>query len=84
MKKSERAITLVLVAATSLSALFFIIKQNMNAAILCMTIMFTITNFYRSRTFKEKGHDKEAKWMRKMSIIFAVLSVLVLIVLLMA
>lgn len=84
MKKYERAIALVLVAATSFSALFFIIKQNMNAAILCMTIMFTITNFYRSRTFKEKGHDKEAKWMRKMSIIFAVLSVLVLIVLLMA
>ncbi|MEK4701435.1 hypothetical protein MKX47_18080 [Solibacillus sp. FSL R7-0668] len=82
MKKYEKAISLVLVAALSLSALFFIIKQNMDAAILSMTLMFTLTNFFRSRTFKEKGHDKEANWMRKMSIIFAVLSVLVAIVML--
>lgn len=71
-------ISLVLVAATSLSALFFIIKQNMEAAILSMTIMFTLTNFFRSRTFKEKGYEKESKWMKKMSITFAILSVVVL------
>lgn len=65
MKKYEKAISLVLVAAASLSALFFIVKQNMEAAILSMTIMFTLTNFFRSRTFKEKGHEKESKWMRK-------------------
>ncbi|MCH7323651.1 MULTISPECIES: hypothetical protein [Solibacillus] len=82
MKKYERMISLVLVAASSLSALFFIIKQNMDAAILSMTIMFTITNFFRSRTFKEKGHDKEANWMRKMSMIFAILSVLVVVIML--
>ena len=52
----------------------------MEAAILAMTIMFTFTNFYRSRTFKEKGHEKEAKWMRTMSIVFAVLSAVVLFV----
>ena len=82
MKKYEKTISLVLVAASSLSALFFIIKQNMDAAILSMTIMFTLTNFFRSRTFKQKGHDKEAKWMQRMSMIFAVLSVLVVIVML--
>lgn len=82
MKKYEKTISLVLVAASSLSALFFIIKQNMDAAILSMTIMFTITNLFRSRTFKQKGHDKEAKWMQKMSMIFAILSVLVVIVML--
>lgn len=80
MKKYEKAISLVLVAAASLSALFFIVKQNMEAAILSMTIMFTLTNFFRSRTFKEKGHEKESKWMRKMSITFAILSVVVLFV----
>ncbi|MER1958048.1 MAG: hypothetical protein ABS942_11745 [Solibacillus sp.] len=82
MKKYEKTLSLVLVAASSLSALFFIIKQNMDAAILSMTIMFTLTNFFRSRTFKQKGHDKEAKWMQRMSMIFAVLSVLVVIVML--
>lgn len=80
MKKYEKAISLVLVAAASLSALFFIVKQNMEAAILSMTIMFTLTNFFRSRSFKEKGHEKESKWMRKMSITFAILSVVVLFV----
>ncbi len=82
MKNYEKMISLVLVAASSLSALFFIIKQNMDAAILSMTIMFTLTNFFRSRTFKQKGHDKEAKWMQKMSLVFAVLSVLVVVVML--
>lgn len=82
MKKYEKTISFILVAMSSLSALFFIIKQNMDAAILSMTIMFTLTNFFRSRTFKEKGHDKEASWMRKMSLIFAVISVLVIIVML--
>lgn len=80
MKKYEKAISLVLVAAASLSALFFIVKQNMEAAILSMTIMFTLTNFFRSRTFKEKGHVKESRWMRKMSITFAILSIVVLFV----
>ncbi|MEK4626926.1 MAG: hypothetical protein ABS944_06500 [Solibacillus sp.] len=80
MKKYEKPISLILVAAASFSALFFIIKQNMEAAILSMTIMFTLTNFFRSRTFKEKGHEKESKWMKKMAITFAVLSVIVLYV----
>ena len=80
MKKYEKAVSLVLVAGASLSALFFIVKQNMEAAILSMTIMFTFTNFFRSRTFKEKGHEKEAKWMRNMSTLFAVLSIVVLFV----
>jgi hypothetical protein len=80
MKKYEKSISLLLVAATSFSALFFIIKQNMEAAILSMTIMFTLTNYFRSRTFKEKGHEKESKWMKKMSITFAILSVIVLYV----
>ena len=82
MKKYERAISLVLVAGASLTALFFIVKQNMEAAILAMTIMFTFTNFFRARTFKEKGHEKEAKWMRNMSTLFAVLTIVVLLVIL--
>jgi len=82
MNKYEKPLSLTLVAAASLSALFFIIKQNMDAAILSMTIMFTLTNFFRSRTFKQKGHEKEAKWMQRMSMIFAFLSVLVVVVML--
>ena len=78
MKKYEKTISLIIVIATSFSALFFIVKQQMDAAILAMTIMFTFTNFFRARTFKEKGHEKEAKWMKTMALIFAILSLLVL------
>lgn len=78
MKKFEKPISLILVIAASFSALFFIVKQQMDAAILSMTIMFTFTNFFRARTFKEKGNDKEARWMNMMAIIFAVLSIAVL------
>lgn len=78
--KNEKVISLLLVAMASFSALYFIIKRNMEAAILAMTIMFTITNFFRSRTFKEQGYIKESKWMRRMSITFAILSVIVLLV----
>ncbi|MBQ0137767.1 MAG: hypothetical protein KBT36_00550 [Kurthia sp.] len=78
MKKNGKVISLILVAAASFSALYFIVKQNIDAAVLSMTIMFTLTNFFRARTFKEQGHAKEAKWMRTMAIIFAILSVVVL------
>ncbi|AWE08931.1 hypothetical protein DCE79_17000 [Lysinibacillus sp. 2017] len=78
MKKNGKVISLILVAAASFSALYFIVKQNIDAAVLSMTIMFTLTNFFRARTFKEQGHAKESKWMRTMAIIFAILSVVVL------
>ena len=78
MKKYEKTISLIIVVATSLSALFFIVKQQMDAAILAMTIMFTFTNFFRARTFKDKGYEKEAKWMKSMAILFAILSIIVL------
>lgn len=80
MKKYEKKVSLVLIAVASLSALFFIIQQNMEAAILSMTIMFTFTNFFRARTFIEKGFEKESKWMKKMSVTFAILSILVIVV----
>lgn len=78
MKKYEKMILPIIVAATSLFALYFIVKQKMDAAILTMTIMFIFTNLFRARSFKEKGHEKEAKWMKTMAIIFAILSVMVL------
>ena len=77
---NEKIISTILVACASLTALFFVVKNNWEAAIAALTIMFTLTNFSRSRRFKEQGYEKEAKWMKTMSIIFAILSVLTLYV----
>jgi hypothetical protein len=59
-------------AAVSLIAIVFIIKGNINLAVLSMTAMFALTNGFRSMNLKENGFDKEAKWMRSVAILFAV------------
>ena len=76
---NEKIVSTILVACSSLAALFFVIKQNFELAILFLTIMFTFTNFFRYRSFKQQGLEKEAKWMRNTSILFAVLVLIVLV-----
>lgn len=79
---NEKLVSLVLISCASLAAVFFVIKQNMELAIFCLTVMFTLTNFFRSRNFAAQGYEKEAKWMKKMSIFFAILSLIALYVVL--
>ncbi|QUG43210.1 hypothetical protein KD050_08320 [Psychrobacillus sp. INOP01] len=71
----------LLIAAVSISALVFIIKGNINMAVLFMTAIFALSNGFRAMSFKEKGFVKEAKWMKGMSILFAVLFFVVLFLL---
>ena len=71
----------LLIAAVSISALVFIIKGNINMAVLFMTAIFALSNGFRAISFKEKGFAKEAKWMKGMSILFAVLFFVVLFLL---
>lgn len=71
----------LLIAAVSISALVFIIKGNINMAVLFMTAIFALSNGFRAISFKEKGFIKEAKWMKGMSILFAVLFFVVLFLL---
>ena len=79
---NEKIVSTILVAFSSLAALFFVVKQNFELAILFLTIMFTFSNFFRARSFKEQGYVKEAKWMKSMSIFFGICSILVLILVL--
>lgn len=69
----------LLIAAVSVAALIFIIKGNMNMAVLLMTAIFALSNGFRAISFKEKGFVREAKWMKGMSILFAVLFFIVLL-----
>ncbi|MCK1997160.1 hypothetical protein SAMN04487786_3158 [Paenisporosarcina quisquiliarum] len=71
----------LLIAAVSISALVFIIKGNINMAVLFMTAIFALSNGFRAISFKEKGFVKEAKWMKGMSILFIVLFFVVLFLL---
>jgi len=69
----------LLIAAVSIAAIVFIIKGNMNFAVLFMTAMFALTNGFRAVSFKEKGFEREAKWMKWMSILFSVGCIVILI-----
>ena len=69
----------LLIAAVSVAALIFIIKGNMNLAVLLMTAIFALSNGFRAISFKEKGFVREARWMKGMSILFAVLFFVVLL-----
>jgi hypothetical protein len=69
----------ILIAAVSIAALVFIIKGNINLAVLFMTALFALSNGYRAVSFKEKGFEKEAKWMKGMSIFFVIAFIVVLL-----
>ncbi len=79
---NEKKISIALVALSSITAFYFVIKQNFEMAILFLTIMFTFTNFFRARSFKADGYVKESKWMKAMSIFFGISSILILIIVL--
>lgn len=79
---NEKIVSTIVVVCASIAALFFVVKQNFELAILFLTIMFTFSNFFRARSFKEQGHVKEAKWMNGMAIFFGISAVIVLIIVL--
>jgi len=62
----------VLIGIASILALVFVIRGNLNMAVLFMTVLFALTNGFRAVSFKEKGFVREAKWMKGMSIFFSV------------
>ena len=76
----EKIFMIVAIAVSSLLAVWFVIRGNFELAVLFLTLMFTLTNFTRLRSFQKQGLDKEAKWMRGTTILFAVLFLLVLAV----
>lgn len=68
----------LLIAGLSIASLVFIVMGDLDIAVLFMTLLFVLTNGLRYRQMKEKGMDREAKWMLGMSILFIVLFFVVL------
>lgn len=66
------------IAALSIASLVFIVVGDLDIAVLFMTLLFVLTNGFRYRQMKEKGMEREAKWMLGMSVMFVVLFFVVL------
>lgn len=79
--KRNWIIGIAIVLAAVLSVVFLVIG-NLNMAVLFMTAIFALSNGYRAVSFKEKGFVREAKWMKGMSILFALLFFVVLAIIL--
>lgn len=69
---SEKVVSLIIVAVLSLLAVYFVVIGNFEYAVLCITLMFTLSNLFRYRSFKQQGQLKEAKWMLTMAVILGI------------
>ncbi|MFC4711354.1 hypothetical protein [Planococcus dechangensis] len=75
---SVKIIQGVLILFLSIIAIAFLFMGRMEIAVLFMTLLFVLTNTFRYKQMKERGMDREAKWMKAMAIIFAILFFVVL------
>lgn len=75
---SVKIIQGVLILFLSVIAIAFLFMGRMEVAVLFMTLLFVLTNTFRYKQMKERGMDREAKWMKAMAIIFAILFFVVL------
>jgi hypothetical protein len=78
MLMSVKIIQGVLILFLSIIAIAFLFMGRMEIAVLFMTLLFVLTNTFRYKQMKERGMDREAKWMKAMAIIFAILFFVVL------
>lgn len=56
------------IVAAALASVYFIIKLDLNNAVLSMVALFSLTNGARAKSFREQGMVRESKWMLWMSI----------------
>lgn len=75
---NRKTLSLILIVISSFASLYFVIKQNIEMAVLFLTILFTLTNYSRYQSFKQQGMKKESKWMLNMAIFFAIATLAVL------
>ena len=80
MIKNKASVIIVILLAVI--TLFFVVRGKLDFAILTMMALFTMTNATRAKSFKEQGYEKESKWMRYLSILFAISFVVVLLLIL--
>lgn len=77
---NQKKIFMTGIVLVTLLTLYFVIRGQLDYAILTMMALFTLTNASRAKSFKEQGFEKESKWMRYLSFVFAGAFVVVFIV----
>ncbi|HJF34067.1 MAG TPA: hypothetical protein K8V56_20080 [Sporosarcina psychrophila] len=68
------------IVAAALASVYFIVKLDLNNAVLSMVALFSLTNGARAKSFREQGLFRESKWMLWMSLFFGCAFVILLIV----
>jgi len=68
------------IAAAVIASFYYVIQLNISMAVLPMMVIFTLTNAMRASSFKKQGMEREAKWMRILSMFFAVAFVVLFII----
>ena len=68
------------IGAAVIASIYFIIKLNLDYAVLSMVALFSLTNGARAKSFREQGMVRESKWMLWMSLFFGAAFVVLLII----
>jgi amino acid transporter len=76
---TQKKVGIVAIVLLGIVTLFFVVRGKLDFAILTMMALFTLTNASRAKSFKEQGFERESRWMRYLSILFAISFVVVLL-----
>ena len=74
-----KSLFIIGVIVSALLSLFFIIKQDLNLAVMSMMAMFALTNGSRSKSYREQGMVRESKWMLWLSLFFGAAFIIFLV-----
>ncbi|BAQ08963.1 cation transport ATPase [Bacillus sp. OxB-1] len=69
----------IAIVLAGVASLYFIVKGNLNYAVLAMTALFTMTNGFRAKSFREQGFERQSKWMAGMASFFGIAFIGILI-----
>ncbi len=75
VKQTMQKIVGIIMAIASVLAVYFIIKEQFNIAVILIAVTFTLTNGVRAKDMVAKGYVKEAKFVRGVAIFFGILAV---------
>ena len=59
------------IAAAGAFSLYFIVKLDLENALIGMSALFALTNSARAKSFRKQGMIRESHWMQGLSMIFA-------------
>lgn len=75
----KKSLFIIGIVSSVILAFYFVIKLDIEMAILPMMVLFSLTNLMRADSFQKQGMVREAKWMRILSIFFAIAFVVLFI-----